>query len=1100
MQNPTVALAESAIKAPLSTAVVLDGHVITYEKLDGLVWSVSHWLRGTGVQPGMVVGLLLRDQISLLIAMLALMRMGATAFPLSPNAAWPQLQEALNSARSGLLVSDMSVPCGPEIKCVSFTGALATSAPVERTKIYQDPDAICLLVSGSGSTGKPRLIPISHRIMAARGQMFRDVWKLTASERVMVLSPLHFATPTYRILAALSTGATGILWDGGLLTPSRIMEQSPDILHLSVFHAEQLIEQKRMSDPADFSSLRIVSIGASTVTESLRSSLKDDLRARLHVNYGTNETLTIAFARPEDLASAPGSVGRPPQGVEVEILDGKKRPLGPGQIGQLRVKSPVQITSYFLEEDQERFEEGWFYPGDLAKWTEDGQIVHCGRSDHMMIMNGINIFPAEIERVLEVHPAVREVVAFPFLHQVMQNVPVAAVVPQPGQSVTRSELLSLARAHLGARAPRVVALVDAIPRNEQGKPQRKELLKLVRMALAEKGDASMPTSHTVVRQTADNDVRLKQRQIRIDLHFKPPEEMDFEAIDAWFGILNPDLAEAARAIKAPSPNRRTAKVVAWVDRVLLLAREILQVAGIPVFDRPRMLACAPAIDGNGGWRTGISIAAIEYAPKDLYRIAFNAALRAMSDMVGLTQSANMRDEIFGRLIREGIDPLRKLARGGKSTLPLLRAAHRQGVPFYALGAGIYQLGQGAKARRVDRATTDHDTALGQKLSGSKALCAHALRLAGLPGAVNGTAGNIEAAHALAERIGWPVVVKPDDRERGEGVSVDVDPSTLESAFQEAQGFSQRNAVIVEQQVRGVCHRLFVASGRLLYAVKRLPIGVYGDGKKTIDALVSDKLAAQALLPPWYRSELKPLDDLAHTSIASAGFCKTSIPEAGHFIPLRRIETTAWGGIDEDVTNKIHPENQRVALCAADLFGLDVAGVDIISTDISKPWHVNDAIINEVNFSPLLGGGEISRSYIGEYLSGMLDGDGCIPLEVFIGQEPAWRAALERRTSLGGDGAGIFITRADLTLDGEGMEIPMPFISLDKRARALLISRKVKALMLVVDDTEALKTGFPVGKVDAVFDTGCALCQSQDRSLNADQKQARSVRRLLANLF
>lgn len=130
-----MALAESAIKAPLSTAVVLDGHVITYEKLDGLVWSVSHWLRGTGVQPGMVVGLLLRDQISLLIAMLALMRMGATAFPLSPNAAWPQLQEALNSARSGLLVSDMSVPCGPEIKCVSFTGALATSAPVERTKI-----------------------------------------------------------------------------------------------------------------------------------------------------------------------------------------------------------------------------------------------------------------------------------------------------------------------------------------------------------------------------------------------------------------------------------------------------------------------------------------------------------------------------------------------------------------------------------------------------------------------------------------------------------------------------------------------------------------------------------------------------------------------------------------------------------------------------------------------------------------------------------------------------------------------------------------------------------------------------------------------------
>src|SRR5690606_24429942 len=89
-------------------------------------------------------------------------------------------------------------------------------------------------------------------------------------------------------------------------------------------------------------------------------------------------------------------------------------------------------------------------------------------------------------------------------------------------------------------------------------------------------------------------------------------------------------------------------------------------------------------------------------------------------------------------------------------------------------------------------------------------------------------------------------------------------------------------------------------------------------------------------------------------LARAGLTLDSVPAAGAWAWLRRIESTEWGGVDEDFSTTLHPDNAAIAIRAAELFGLDIAGVDIISTDITRPWHENGAIINEVNSSPLLG--------------------------------------------------------------------------------------------------------------------------------------------------
>jgi acyl-CoA synthetase (AMP-forming)/AMP-acid ligase II len=130
------------------------------------------------------------------------------------------------------------------------------------------------------------------------------------------------------------------------------------------------------------------------------------------------------------------------------------------------------------------FRDGWFLPGDLGKLTADGDLIYYGRADHMMIMNGMNLYPAEIERVLAAHPAVRDVAVVPLRHRVHQDLPFAAVVLKPGAQSSEAELMAHARDRLGVRAPRRILILERIPRTGEGKLIARELFCIAAVFLA----------------------------------------------------------------------------------------------------------------------------------------------------------------------------------------------------------------------------------------------------------------------------------------------------------------------------------------------------------------------------------------------------------------------------------------------------------------------------------------------------------------------------------------------------------------------------------------------------------------------------------------
>jgi len=552
----------------------------------------------------------------------------------------------------------------------------------------------------------------------------------------------------------------------------------------------------------------------------------------------------------------------------------------------------------------------------------------------------------------------------------------------------------------------------------------------------------------------------------VNVAFEPAIEPDIAKLTLWLSLLAGVPTTAALTRSAELTPEQRAQL--WLQHVLRFALALLQAVRVPVFDEPVVVGCRQDTDRKARWQASIRFLGMEPAYSTV-----------MSDLLTkaflITKWANradpadpsLRENFFLKINESLIKRHSTAVSAGKSTFEVLRVAWATGVPFRPIGRGIYQLGWGERARKIERSTTDRDSVFGMRLTGNKRATAQLLRESGLPAPRHKVARTLEEARLIANRLGHPVVIKPADRERGEGVSVDVTAESVQVAFEAALKLSPSKEVLVEQQINGVCHRLFIAAGRLLYAVRRLPTGVYGDGESTVRELVDRERARQSFIPPWKRNPID-LDELALQTLARDHRQPSSILAQGVFSRLRPIETTAWGGVDEEVTHDLHPANLRIALDATALLNLEVAGVDIISPDITQPWYSNGAVINEVNYAPLLGGGEISRRYLPEYLDRLLVDRGRIPVEAFVGGDEAWSAAEARWRELCGEGVAAFLTSAEFTVDPSAQPLVMASTTgLYERTKALVLRKDVGALVLAIQTNEFLVKGLPLGQIDRV---------------------------------
>jgi cyanophycin synthetase len=289
---------------------------------------------------------------------------------------------------------------------------------------------------------------------------------------------------------------------------------------------------------------------------------------------------------------------------------------------------------------------------------------------------------------------------------------------------------------------------------------------------------------------------------------------------------------------------------------------------------------------------------------------------------------------------------------GPSALALVRAAEARDIPWLRLNdASLIQVGQGKYQKRIEAALTSQTSHTAVEIAADKELCARLLSDLGLPVPRQFLVRDAEDAVDAAQHIGFPVVVKPIDGNHGRGVSVNLtSDDEVAEAYERAR--EEGSGVVVESMIQGDDHRLLVVDGELVAAARRMPGHVVGDGRHTIAELVEivnqDPRRGAGHENMLTRLEL---DDVAERMLEARGYDRDSVPPAGETVFLRKTANLSTGGTAIDVTDVIHPDNRLMAERAIRAVGLDIGGVDFLTTDITQSYRDTGGAIVEVNAGP-----------------------------------------------------------------------------------------------------------------------------------------------------
>ncbi|XPV67828.1 MAG: LicD family protein [Halarcobacter sp.] len=536
------------------------------------------------------------------------------------------------------------------------------------------------------------------------------------------------------------------------------------------------------------------------------------------------------------------------------------------------------------------------------------------------------------------------------------------------------------------------------------------------------------------------------------LEFKNGIFINLELINKWFDLFQ---------IKTKAYDSKDLNEI-FSNKILELFSSLMETINIPLFNVGKI---TQIIENETTLQINLSLNKIEYIPKDIYTQVLNISVNLIIDYFQKEITTETKKNVFDCVQSQLINPLNNISSSGKSTIPFLKVVFEKNIPFEHLANGIYQLGWGAKTRLFNRSIVDSDSAIGSQISQNKIATAQMLKYLGLPFSNHIVVTTEKEALEASKILTYPLVVKPSDKNRDEGVFIDImDEKTFLKAFNEVLFLSINKQVIIEKQVLGVCHRVFIVKNRLLYAVKKLPIYIKGDGKKTISQLIDYENSLLENIPPWKRTFYYPKDKLTLEVLQSNNMDFETILEKGEIANLRKIESTQWGGIDEDVTSSVHQDNIEIAIKAARAFNLDVAGIDIISPDINKPWHENGAIINEINFSPLLGGGDISKKSIPTFIDTFFKDNGRIPISVFIG-ENSLDKVFEIQKNMFKSGNNVFVVSDEGCFNPDGSIYNINLKNHYAKCKALLADKRVESLIISSKIDPFFNGDLPIDKID-----------------------------------
>ncbi len=433
----------------------------------------------------------------------------------------------------------------------------------------------------------------------------------------------------------------------------------------------------------------------------------------------------------------------------------------------------------------------------------------------------------------------------------------------------------------------------------------------------------------------------RHKLIVMVLDLEEMEALPSNKIDGFYERLKamfPTMYEHRCSVGEPGGFFQRVEEGTWMGHIIEhIALEIQTLAGMDVgFGRTR-----------GYGEVGVYNVVFAYMEESVGRYAAEVSVKICEALIK-GEPYDMADDI--QHMRE----LRENSRLGPSTGSIVEEAESRGIPWIRLNKySLCQLGYGANQKRIQATVTSETSSIGVELACDKEDTKYLLEQAEVEVPKGDIIRRERSLEEACRYVGFPLVIKPVDGNHGRGITVDIQnyEEALE-AFRHAKESSRSGAIIVEKFIKGDDYRLLVINNKLVAAAKRTPAHVIGDGKSTVQELI-DEVNKDPRRGYGHENVLTQItvNELTQTIIKDAGYTFESVLPKDEMLILKDTANLSTGGTAEDVTDIVHPSNISMAERISKIIDLDICGIDIATTDITKPLSETGGAVLEVNAGP-----------------------------------------------------------------------------------------------------------------------------------------------------
>ncbi|XP_065628250.1 probable CoA ligase CCL9 [Quercus suber] len=503
MENQTLTglLSRIAGEFPSRRAISVSGKFdLTYARLHELVETAASRLVSAGVHVGDVVALVFPNTVEFVIMFLAVIRARATAAPLNQAYTSEEFEFYLGDSESKLLLTskegNASAQAAASKLKIPHTTATLSEANAELTlsptqsesnpnlvaKLTNEPTDVSLFLHTSGTTSRPKGVPLTQLNLAASVQNIKSVYKLTESDSTVIVLPLfHVHGLLAGLLSSLGAGAAVALPGAGRFSASTFwsdMLKYDATWYTAVPTIHQIILDRHLGNPEPvYPKLRFIRSCSASLAPAIMARLEEAFEAPVLEAYAMTEAAHLMASNPlpEDGPHKPGSVGKP-VGQEMVILDENGVVQEPQINGEVCIRG-LNVTKGYKnnpEANKAAYQFGWFHTGDLGYFDSDGYLHLVGRIKELINRGGEKISPIEVDAVLLSHPEIAQAVAFGVPDDKYGEEINCAIIPREGSDIDEAEVLRFCKKNLAAfKVPKKVFLTDSLPKTATGKIQRR---------------------------------------------------------------------------------------------------------------------------------------------------------------------------------------------------------------------------------------------------------------------------------------------------------------------------------------------------------------------------------------------------------------------------------------------------------------------------------------------------------------------------------------------------------------------------------------------------------------------------------------------------